>query len=146
MSIVQSGTSGACIAMSRAISSWRSSVRIRPTIVELRVARASARWNFRSSCRNRSSLAEEVVAAGELALALDRPEHHGEVVLGGVHRGELGHARLEQPARLEHAGDLAEADLLAAAQQLARHQLRGDEDAAGLAAPHLEHAGLRRAS
>src|ERR671915_95349 len=55
MSIVQSGTSGACIAMSRAISSWRSMVRIRPTIVALRVARARARWNLRSSCRKRSS-------------------------------------------------------------------------------------------
>src|ERR671918_206187 len=55
MSIVQSGTGGACIAMSRAISSWRSMVRIRPTIVALRVARASARWNLRSSWRKRSS-------------------------------------------------------------------------------------------
>ena len=87
-------------------------------------------------------VAEEVVARGELALAVDRLRHHREVVLGGVHRGQLRHARLEQPARLEHAGDLAEADLLAAAQQLARHQLRGDEDAAGLAAADLEHAGL----
>ena len=33
--IVQSGTRGACIAMSRAISSWRSSERISATIVGL---------------------------------------------------------------------------------------------------------------
>jgi hypothetical protein len=59
-----------------------------------------------------------------------------------VHGGQLGHPRLEQSARLEHAGDLAEADLLTAAQQLARHQLGGDEDAARLAAAHLKHARL----
>ena len=87
-------------------------------------------------------VAQEVVARGQLALALDRLRHRGEVVLGGVHGRQLGHARLEQAARLQHAGDLAEADLLAAAQQLARDQLGGHEDPAGLAAAHLEHAGL----
>ena len=48
-------------------------------------------------------VAQEVVARGQLALALDRRRHRGEVLLAGVHGGQLGHARLEQPARLEHA-------------------------------------------
>ena len=46
----------------------------------------------------------------------------------------------------EHAGHLAHADRLPAPEQVARDQLRGDEDPAGLAAAHLEHARLRRAS
>ena len=52
-------------------------------------------------------------------LALDQRLQAREVVLAGVHGGELRDARLEQPARLEHAGDLAEAQLGLRAQQLA---------------------------
>ncbi len=66
----------------------------------------------------------------------------GEVVLARVHGRELRDARLEQAARLEHARHLAHADRLARAQELARDQLRADEDPAGLAAAHVEHAGL----
>ncbi len=60
-------------------------------------------------------MAQEVVLVGQLALALDRGLHRGEVVLGGVHRRQLRHPRLEQPPRLEHAGHVAHADLGAAA-------------------------------
>ena len=85
---------------------------------------------------------EEVVGGRELALALDGLGHQSEVVLGGVDRGQLGHARLEQPPGLQDPGDLTEADLLARFQQLARNQLGGHEDAARLSSAHLEHAGL----
>ena len=146
ISITQLGTSGACTAMSRAISSRRKRLRMSCTTVELRVARAIARWNFRSSWRNRSSCCEEVVRRRERALALDQRRHRGEVVLARVHGGELRHARLEQAARLEHAGHLAHADRLAAAQQVARDQLGGDEDAARLARGAPRARRPRRAS
>ena len=144
MSITQSGTGGACMAMSRAISSRLNRLRISETTVELRVACAIARWNLRSSWRKRSSWREHVVARGQLALALDQGRHRGEVLLARVHSRELRHARLEQPACLEHARHLAHADLLPALQQLARDQLGLHEDPAGLAPAHLEHAGLHQ--
>src|SRR5215213_9062884 len=85
---------------------------------------------------------EEVVGLREGTLALDQRRHRREVLLAGVHRGELRHARLEQAARLEYAGDLAHAYRLPAPQQIARDQLGRDEDPTRLPAPHREHAGL----
>ena len=68
MSITHSGTSGACTAMSRAISSRPNSERISDTTVELRVARAIVRWNFRSSWRKRSSCSRKSSSAASSRL------------------------------------------------------------------------------
>ena len=112
------------------------------TTVELRVARAIARWNLRSSWRNRSSFSRKSSALASARLRSISRGHRGEVLLACVHRGELRHARLEQAARLEHSGHLAHANRLAAPEQIARNQLGRHEDPAGLAPAHLEHSRL----
>ena len=142
MSIVHSGIVGACIAMSRASSRRRKSERISDTTVELPVERAIAEVEREVELEEEILVAEEVRLPGELGLAVDRLLHRGEVVAARVHRRELRDARLEQAARLEHAGHLADAHLPARLDEVARHELAADEDAAGLAAAHLEHAGV----
>ena len=65
-----------------------------------------------------------------------------EVVLAGVDRGELRDARLDQPARLEHAGDLAEPQLGLRAQQLEGDVAGGHRGAAVRPGPHAEDTGV----
>jgi hypothetical protein len=85
---------------------------------------------------------EEVIRVRQRALALDQRRHRREVLLARVHRRELCHSGLEQPAGLEHPGHLAHANRLAAAQQVARNQLGRHEDATGLAPAHGKHSCL----
>ena len=142
MSIVHSGIVGACIAMSRASSSRRKSDRISDTTVELPVERAIREVEREVELEEEILVPEEVRLPGELGLAVDRLLHRRELIVARVHRRELGDARLEQPPRLEHAGHLADAHLPSDPDEIARHQLAANEDAARLTAPHLEHAGV----
>ena len=84
-------------------------------------------------------------ASTSARMRVDRALQRGEVVLGGAHGGELRDARLEHPARLEHAGDLAEAQRRALAHELDADDVGGHEHAAAGPAADLEHARRRRA-
>ena len=106
------------------------------------MARASARWNFRSSWRKRSSWRRKSSLAASsrwrsiVSAIAAKSSSLACTAASCATRGSSSRRASSTP------GDLAEADLLAAAQQLARHQLGGHEDAARLAAAHLEHARL----
>src|SRR3954452_19739658 len=83
-----------------------------------------------------------VAGLQDLGHRVDRALQRGEVVVGRPHRGELGDARLEQAARLEHQGDLADAHRGALAHELDRDDVGRDEHAAPRTAAHGEQSRL----
>ena len=59
------------------------------------MARAKGEVELEVELQEQILVTQEVIAGGQLALALDAVGHHGEVVVGGVGGGELRHARLQ---------------------------------------------------
>ena len=126
-------SSGTCIAMSRAISSWRNSIRISVSTVGLPAARASARWNWTSSCRKRSSWRWCQPPSTIRRIASIERSQRLEVLLGRALGGQQRDLRLEHPARLEHRGDLRQAQQRAVAHEVGRHDVGRDVHAAARA-------------
>src|SRR4051794_24782051 len=87
-------------------------------------------------------LLERTARVDQRPHGVDRALQRREVLLGGPHGGQLGDARLEHPPRLQHAGDLAEAQGAELADELDADDVGGDEHAAAGAAADLQQAGF----
>ena len=117
-------------------------MRISETIVVLPVALAILQVELRVELQEAILVREHLAARDERLVGVDQALQPREVVLPGVDRRKLRDARLDQAARLEDAGDLAEAQLGLGSQQLERDVARGDRGAAARAGAHLQDAGV----
>ncbi len=127
------GSARGCRSPSRARAGRAAPCRARSRAAGTGCASATRRSSCRSPAPSPGGTSGRAGGRGPRAAASRRarPARAGarssaacrEVLVAGVDGGELGHARLEQPARLEHAGHLAHADLLTLLQELAGHEL-----------------------